>query len=555
MIHSPLGRRRRLVGGLGALAVTCLIVAGCSGTEESSTSSADDQDTSQVVVAWTGDLNSMDPPFSLVEWNREAALNTYETLVNYATEEDADGSLVYQGLDVSPALAESWDVDGATVTFHLAPDATFYPSGNPVTAADVKWSFERTVRVEGGFGKFNANLAGIFEPETQVQVIDDKTVSITFTNAQGEPMLLEASIPSMRFPQFSIIDSVAAQEHATADDPWAAEWLADNVAGSGPYYIESRTPNEETVFAANPDYWGEAPAIERVIARVTGDSDLVALMENGDIDMVTVGLGTRQFDALEESGFQVINQSIPNIVQLQLAVDDPLLSDPLVREAIAYAVPYEEILAVANGGRGERALSYVNPASVGYKDSWTQYDTDLERAQELLDEAGVGELTIPLYYDSGIAANEDTALLLQDSLAEIGVTVEVTPQPTTQFAEQRTARVGGTSDAHSGMMLSSGVIWLDDPDPNTDTAFKTSGSSNWTHYSNAEVDDLHLGNRFNPDAAARATAYERVQDVIAAELPTIPLMVTGRTVALSPGLQGAMFTADSHNRYWSLHWE
>lgn len=567
-------RRHRRLATLAVCGAVGLLGAACSGDDGGSTASeptnaaanattaalvesAGDaavgrELTDQVVIGWTGDANSFDPPFSSVEWNREIAVNVYEPLVQYAFTDEPDGSLVWDGLEVAPSLAESWTVDGATVTFKLRQGVEFYPSGNPLTADDVKFSFERTVAVPGGFGKFNANLAGIFDPATQVQVVDPQTVAITFTNAQGEPMLLPASLPSMRFPQFGIVDSVTVKSNATADDPWAAAWMKENIAGTGPYYVASRTPNSETVLEAVPNHWNGEPAFPKVVLRVTGGADMAALVKGGEVDFAAVGLTPRAFDDVAEAGYAVTNQPIPNIVRADLAVDDPTLSNPQVRQAIAYAMPYDDILAVALSGRGSRATSYVNPQSPGFKDSWAQYTQDPDKARELLAAAGVSSLSLPMFYDSGVVYNEDVALLIKDALGEVGIGVTLNPQPTTQFAEQRTARVQKASSPHTGMMLTSGVIWLDDPDPNTDTAFKSTGSSNWTRYSNAEVDRLHADFRFSPDADARAAAYEQIQDDIAADVPTIPLAITGRTVAMNPRLSGVSFTADPHTRFWTL---
>lgn len=568
----PTTSPRRRLSALALIGALGLAAAACGNSSSSSSSSGSDgasgstsaavdaagdisvgrELTDQVVIGWTGDANSFDPPFSSVEWNREISVNVYEPLVQYALTEADDGSFVWEGLEVAPGLAESWEVDGATVTFTLRDGVTFHPSGNPLTAEDVKYSFERTVAVPGGFGKFNANLAGIFDPASQIEVIDPLTVAITFTDAEGNPILLPASLPSMRFPQFGIVDSVAVKAQATAEDPWAAAWMKDNVAGTGPYFIASRTPNSETVLETVPGYWGEEPAFSRVVLRVTGGADMAALIKGGEIDFAAVGLSPRGYDDVADAGFAVVNQPIPNIVRADLAVDDGPLSDVRVRQAIAYAMPYDQIIAVALSGRGERATSYVNPQSPGFKDSWTQYETDPAKASELLEEAGVSDLDLPLFYDSGVVFNEDIALLVKDALSEVGIDVTPSPQPTTQFVEQRTARAQKADSAQSGMMLTSGVIWLDDPDPNTDVWFKSTGSSNWSHYVNTEVDELHAGFRFSPDADARAEAYEQVQDIIATEVPTVPLAVTGRTVALNPRLTGVSFTADPHTRFWTL---
>jgi peptide/nickel transport system substrate-binding protein len=190
-----------------------------------------------VVIAWTGDLNSLDPPDSLVEWNRETSLALYDTLLRYKLEEEPDGSYVWDGLEVAEGLAERWEVDGATVTFHLRQGVTFNETGNPLTAEDVKYSFVRAPEVPG-FGRFNSNLAGIFEPDRQIEVVDDYTIRFTFELLDGMPHLLTASLPSLRFPIFGIVDSEEVKAHATEEDPWGHEWLRENPAGSGPYRLE-----------------------------------------------------------------------------------------------------------------------------------------------------------------------------------------------------------------------------------------------------------------------------------------------------------------------------
>jgi peptide/nickel transport system substrate-binding protein len=505
-----------------------------------------------LVVAWTGDLNSMDPPFSLVEWNRELTLNVYEMLVNYKFKERADGALVWEGLEVAPGLAESWTVDGPAVMFKLRKGAKFYPSGNDVTADDVKWSFDRTINVPGGFGKFNANLAGIFDAQKQVEVIDPKTVKITFTDSQGNPILLPASLPSMRFPQFAIIDSKAVKAKVPADDPWGTAFLKENVVGSGPYYVEKRTPGQETALKTVPNYDGKKPAFDRVILRVIKDpADILALMKRGEVDAST-GLGMRELNSLQEAGFTILNAPIPNIVRVDMTMDRAPLDKKEIRQALAYAMPYDTILKNVFGGRGERATSFVNPQSPGFLDSFKTYQTDPNKAKDLLTKAGVGSgLQVDIFYDSGIPSNEDIALLIQDALRKINVTANLKAQPTTQYAADRTARAKG-EPVQIGLTLAQAVIWLDDPDPNTDVWIKSNGTSNATGYKSAQADQLHLQNRFSSDAKARKEAYEKIQQMVADDVPMIPLLVTGRNAAMNPKITGFSFTADPHNRFWTL---
>lgn len=505
-----------------------------------------------LVVAASGDLNSFDNSITGVEWNRVLAVNVYEPLVIYALEEADDGSFVGVGLDVAPGLAESWEIDGDTVTFTLRDGVAFYPSGNPLTTADVIYSFKRTLELPGSTGAFNSNLAGIFDVDEQFEIVDELTIRITYTDAEGNPRRTPLSLPSMRFPMFGIVDSVTFQENATDDDPWAAEWAAENIAGTGPYYVSSRTPGQETVLSAVPDYWGDSPEFETVIIRVVGGADIAALMLGGEVDLASQGLGARELDRLAEEGFVIFNQPIPDIVRAELITTSAPFDDPLVRQAVAHAIPYDTILDVAFSGRGERAFSYVNPASPGFIPAWEQYQGDLAIAAALLEEAGVDGFDLPIFYNNGIAYMEDMALLIQDALREIGINVILNGQPTTQFIEDRAALTRGETSGQSGMLLQQGVIWLDDPDPNTDVFVKTGGFGNPTGWGDPRVDELHAEFRFSTDEAARNAAYEEIQEIVAEAVPYIPIVVTGVNVAAAPGLDGVSFTSDPHTRFWTI---
>ncbi len=504
-----------------------------------------------LVVAWSGDLNSMDPPDSLVEWNREVVLNTYETVVQYKFAKKADGSLVWEGLQVDPGLAERWTIDGPSVTFELRKGVKFYPSGNELTADDVKYSWTRMTNIPG-FGKFNANLAGLFDGDKQIQVVGRYTVKITFADSKGAPKLFPSSLPSLRFPQFAILDSAVVKSKATPDDPWAAKFVRDNIVGTGPYYIASRTPGEQTTLQMIPSYWGKKPAFRRVILRVIKDpADTVALMRRGEVDYTTA-LGEREFTSLQQAGYKIFHGSVPNIVKFEFALDKSPFDNRDVRQAIAYALPYSSIVKNVYGGRAERAFSYVNPGSPGYIPAFKAYTEDLTKAKELLQRAGQGSgFQVDVFYDSGISPFEDLALLVQDQFRKLNITANLKPLPTTQVGAQRSARVRGQQTLE-GLILSQGVIWLDDPEPNTDVWIRSGGASNASWYKNPAVDELHDGLRFSSDVKARAQAYEKIQRIVAVDAPLIPVVVTGRNAAVYPGISGVSFTADPHNRFWTM---
>lgn len=538
--------------------IAALALSGCSPTsavdagQTSDVGATNEPSRDTVTVAWTTDYTSLDP-IRGGTWNWEAQYSTYETLLNYAYTETDSGSYVWEGNDVAAGLASEWEVVDNTITLQLREDAVFYPSGNPVTANDVKWSFDRALNHPGEYGVYNFHLAGIFDVERQVQIIDDHTVAISFEDDQGQPLLTASSVASLRFHHFSIIDSVAAREHVTDADPWASDYLHENTLGSGPYFIESHTADTETVFAAVPGYYRGEPEVKTVVARVVGDADPTALIKTGEVDLVRTNLTTQQLDELADSGFNVVTEETPDILRLTIAVDDERLADERVRQAIAYAVPYESINELIYSGRAQRAYSFVNAKANGWYPAWDIYDTDLDAARKLLSEAGVASLTIPLYYNNAGAGYESLALLLQESLAEIGITLELIGQIPTVYSEQTTLRNKGEASEHSGITITSGAMWLDDPDVNVEREIRTGGNGNWAHYSNAEVDQLHDEYRYSTDTQSRADAYQRLQEITAKEVPVVPLLLPGRSVALTAGVQGYTFAPDAATRFEYLN--
>ena len=187
--------------------------------------------------------------------------NCYDRLMTYASKTLADGTPSYDRMQLAPELAESWEVaaDGMSCTFKLRKDATFH-DGTPVTAKDVKWSFDRAVKI-GGFPTFQMSAGSLEKPE-QFVVVDDHTFRVDYL--RKDKMLLFNLAVVVPF----VINSELAKKNATAEDPWAAAWLKNNEAGGGAYRIESWKPGSETIFARF-DAWknGPLPKIRRIIAR------------------------------------------------------------------------------------------------------------------------------------------------------------------------------------------------------------------------------------------------------------------------------------------------
>ncbi len=209
-----------------------------------------------VIANRIDDITTLDPAQSFEFAGGDASRNIYSRLVNF---DPADLSAGYV-----PDLAESWDVseDGKTITFHMRAGVSF-ASGNPVTAADAEFSLRRAVLLNKTpsfiltqFGFTADNV------ETTIVATDDMTLQITTDKRYATSFVLNCMTATIG----GIVDKTEVMAHE-ADGDMGNEWLRTNTAGSGPYVLGSWKPNESLTLISNPDYYGGAPAMERVVVR------------------------------------------------------------------------------------------------------------------------------------------------------------------------------------------------------------------------------------------------------------------------------------------------
>jgi peptide/nickel transport system substrate-binding protein len=297
-----------------------------------------------------------------------------------------------------------------------------------VTAKDVKWSFDRAVSI-GGFPTFQMAAGSLQKPE-QFEVVDDHTFRIKFLRKD------KMTMPDLAVPVASIYNSELAKRHATTADPWAAEWLKSNEAGGGAYKVESWKPGQEIVYARFDDWKsGPLPAVRRIIQRdVPSAGNRRALLVKGDIDM-TYDLPPKDFAelSLEKGNVKVVSTPIENAIwYVGMNVTKPPFDKVKVRQAVAYAMPYDQMNDTAIYGRGVKLWGAAS--NVPKTAAWPVadgYRTDLAKAKALLAEAGYPEgFETTLALDLGGATiGEPMALLIQGSLGQIGIKTTINKIP------------------------------------------------------------------------------------------------------------------------------
>ncbi len=460
--------------------------------------------------------------------------NVYDRLLTYAAVTLPDGTLSYDRATLAPELAESWKEapDGMSCTFVLRKDALFH-DGTPVTAKDVKWSFDRAVSV-GGFPTFQMS-AGSLEKKEQFVVVDDHTFRIDYL--RKDKMLLFNVAVVVPF----IINSTLAQKNATPDDPWAMTWLKANEAGGGAYKVDSWKPGTETVLSRF-DGWknGKMPTIRRIIIRdVPSAGTRRAMLERGDADL-SAGLPPKDFDQLiKENKVKVVGVPIPNCLwYVALNTSKPPFDNVKLREAIAWAMPYQQIQDNAFFGRAKPmyGASSATPAQAVWPQPFP-FQTDLDKAKALLVEAGFPNgLDTTLSLDVGTATvGEPTALLIQENLAKIGIRASVEKIP---GANWRTM----LNKKELPMVLNRFSGWLDYPEYYFYWNFHGNNSIfNISAYKNPEMDKLIDKARFSADPAEYDATVKQFIALAMKDLPIVPLNQPIHDVAMQKSVSGYEF--------------
>lgn len=462
----------------------------------------------------------------------EASWNSYDRLVTFGVKKDANGVDHYDYTKIEPELAEDWNATDGSVTFRLKSGAKFH-DGSPVTAADVKWSFDRAVTV-GGFPTFQMKAGSLEKPE-QFVVVDDRTFRIDFLRRD------KLTMPDLGVPVPVVINSGLAKKHATAADPWAMDWLRTNEAGSGAYRVERFQPGTELVFQRN-DAWvgGPKPKIQRVVWHIVPQSgNRRALLERGDAD-VSFDLPSKDFNELAESKkLTVVGTPVENALQyIGFNVTRPPFDDVKVRQAVAWAIPYQAIMDSVMFGRALPMFGAKGPVADA---TWPQphgYATDLDKAKALMAaSAHPNGFETTLSFDLGLAGiNEPICVLVQESLARIGIKLTINKIPGANWRNELLKK-------QLPLLTNTFGGWLNFPDYFFFWAYHSQDAVfNTMSYKNPKMDAAIDRARFATDPAAYAADIREFVGIAFEDVPRIPLFQPYLNVAMQKSVTGY--------RYW-----
>src|SRR5215207_2514233 len=465
----------------------------------------------------------------------EVSWNCYDRLISHAMKPGPSGVPYYDRDRFKPELAEDMSIGDMSVTFRLKKDAAFQ-DGTPVTAKDVKWSLDRAVLV-GGFPTFQMRAGSLEKPE-QFVVVDDRTVRVDFLRKD------RLTVPDLAVIVPCVVNSELVKKNATPNDPWGLEYTKQNTAGSGAYRVTKWTPGTEVVLERN-EAWkgGPLPKVRRVIWRmVPSAGNRRALLERGDAD-ISYDLPNKDFSELKSNPkLSIVSTPYSNGIQyIGMNVTKPPFDNPKVRQAVAYALPYQKIMDAVLFGLGKPMFGA--PPEKPVEVAWPQphaYNTDLAKARQLMAEAGrPSGFETTLSFDLGFAGvNEPLCVLVQESLGQIGIRTTINKIPGANWrTELNKKEMPLFTNVFSG--------WLDYPEyffiwcyDGKNSIFNTMSyqSKAMDAFIHGAVDAAAIGNTSKYD-----TDVKGFVDLAFKDIPRIPLYQPYVNVAMQKNVSGYQY--------------
>src|SRR4051794_29869681 len=465
----------------------------------------------------------------------EVSWNCYDRLISHEMKAGPGGVPYYDRDKFKPELAEDMKVGDMSVTFKLKKNAKFH-DGAPVTAKDVKWSLDRAVSV-GGFPTFQMAAGSLTKPE-QFVVVDDTTVRVDFAKKD------RLTVPDLAVIVPCVINSELVKKHATEKDPWGMEYTKQNTAGSGAYRVVQWTAGTEVILERN-DKWvgGPLPKVKRIVWRmVPSAGNRRALLERGDAD-ISYDLPNKDFVELKNAGkLNIVSTPYSNGIQyIGMNVKQPPFDNLKVRQAAAYAIPYQKIMDAVLFGLSKPMFGA--PADAKTEVAWPQphsYVTDIAKAKQLLGEAGYPNgFETTLSFDLGFAGvNEPLCVLTQESLAQIGIKTTINKIPGANWRTELNKKV---------LPLYTNVFsgWLDYPEYFFIWCYHGKNSIfNTMSYQSKEMDGF-IDGAVTAAAEGDKSGYDNdvkgFIDTAFADMPRIPLFQPYVNIAMQKNVSGYQY--------------
>ena len=436
-------------------------------------------------------------------------------------------NLVFEGLvrttadgkEIEPCLATGWEIsdDGLNYTFHLREGVCF-SDGTPVTAEDWEYSLERSLN-DGAWSSLISSIE-------DVAVVDENTLSIALKNPSGSLLSCLAGF-------FCVV--VPKDYYSSAD----SDTLATTPVGTGPFYLESWVPENNMCFKKNPYYWDEGhPVADEINFIIVADDNTRAMqLQAGQIDIAT-GISAQMQTMLSgDPNINLVDFESTHVEYISMNYTSEKLNDVRVRQALTYATDRDAIITAVYDGMGTRCTSFVWPAAPHYNPDLPTYDYDLEKAKELLAEAGVTDLSVDLIITAGSPSDLMMATILKSQWEQAGVTLNIQQLDASARREHRnnltfevlfnyfTSDISDTAENMEMFCISENYdCW----------------HLGWNGPEQERAEALVREAGATSDEAVRLKNYQEAQQIFADQALIIPVCCVPTTVAMRTNVEGFM---------------
>ena len=520
--------------------------------------------------------------------SQTAWVNLYEPLLYHeVVGRNEEGIEVHDFNRYVSRLAESWSFDDKTLTwtFKLRRGVKGC-DGSTFNADDIIYTFARGKSLTGasGIAFFLSEVASIagFDQSVraarraqldaqqagrpvaandatklgeEIRKIDDYTVQ--FKQSAANKLFL----PVLTIYSLRIMDKETMEKHATADDPWSHKYV-DQVNGPsfGAYCLDKWTPEQEFRVKANKDYYGKKPYFDNVIMRrVPQSSNRLAILRTGQAQM-TENLTPQEFESLRTvKGVKVGGHYLNNTLIFLANWKAKPLDNIKVRQALAHAIPYDEVLRVGYNNTGKKWNGHVPSLYPGYHKPTVDYDYNPAKAKALLAEAGYPDgKGLEAFGNSfllGYNADREgilgrTATVLQTELGKVGFPIKLDPLPPGQIADRLMVK----KDLALGLYDLSRPIGVDAVYAMLlyFVSSEKGGLLNMTNYSNPRVDELYKLAQLEGNEQKRNEYLAEAQEILQKELAWISVAEYKTQWAFNDKIKGIAIHPDNNVRWAEL---
>ena len=481
--------------------IVIIVLIACSGKEDDKKETIQNKEDKTITIAEKAEIKTLDPQKTV----DSASLSVIQMINQKLFKIDNDGNII-------PEIAEEvTKVDTKTTLIKIKKDL-FFSNGEPVTVDDVLFSLNRA--------KESPRMTQDFYMIESFEKVDDATIKVKTFYEAGNLLHKLASMGA------SIMNKKALEENE------------NNIIGSGMFKLKEWVAGDRIVLERN-EYFKEANSnIKEIIIKFIPEANSrMIMLETGEVDIAEALLPLDfQKISKEDDKFTTVEMQSSSNMFIGFDLRDKHLSDKRVRQAIAYAINNQDIVDSIYNGSATVATSPIPKITTGHNENSNPYEQNIEKAKELLAEAGY-----PNGFDIVLNVNEDnqrvdTAVVIQDNLKAIGINVQI---KTYQWASY-VAFVENPSQ-EKGMFLMAWNIANDDPDELLYPLYHSTqidAHTNVIFYKNEDFDSLISKARETIDKEKRIDLYKKAQDIIQEDLPHYAILYPMQNFAYKNNIKG-----------------